>query len=179
MLNRGVAQRYAEALFDLAQENQRTAEVSAQLSSVRELLQTTPELTAYLDNFLIRTVEKKETLQLIFSGRVSGLVQDFMNLLVDKRREGYLDMICGEFLALQDKAEHIKDTELYAAAAIAPEELEALTQKLSRATGYTIRLKTSVDPSLIAGIKLKVGDRVIDGTLKRQLELLGDRMKYA
>jgi F-type H+-transporting ATPase subunit delta len=179
MLKRGVAKRYAEALFDLAQEQNTVKQLSGEMRLILEVVQSVPEFQGYMDNFLVSPAEKKETLQQIFADKVSAVVGNFIGLLVDKRRENYVGMICEEFLALHDEMENIRDTELYTATEISGAEINALADKLSQATGYTIRIKANIDPGLIAGVKLRIGDRIVDGTLKKQLEILGSRMKYA
>jgi F-type H+-transporting ATPase subunit delta len=179
MLIAGVAKRYAEALFELARDKDQVESISAEIRRVQEVITAVPEFTAYLDNFLINGAEKKETVGLVFEGQLSPLVSDFISLLVDKRRESYLGLILTAFIVLVDEAAGIKDTDLYTATALSPEAVKSLTEKLSQATGYTIRLHASVDPQLIAGVKLRIGDRIVDGTLRKQLEMLGDKMKYA
>ena len=179
MLNQGVSKRYAEALFEIAKEQGQVALFHGELKLVVEAIEKAPEAKAYLDNFLIKPEEKKETLRMIFADKVSPMLLNFLLLLTDKRRESYIGAIFAAFSVLYDEAERIKNTELYTAIEVSDEEIKALAEKLSAATGYTIRIRPHVEPDLIGGVKLRVEDRIIDGTLKKQLERLGGQMKYA
>ena len=179
MLNHGVAKRYAGALFEIAQEQNQVSRFHSELKLIAEAIESVPEAQAYLDNFLISPKEKKETLQMIFADKVSPILLNFLLLLTDKRRESYVGAIFTAFSMLYDEVEKIKNTELYTAIEVSSEEVKALAEKLSAVTGYTIRIVPHVDSEVLGGVKLRIGDRIIDGTLKKQLERLGNQMKYA
>jgi F-type H+-transporting ATPase subunit delta len=177
MLDQKVARRYAEAAFSLAKEQNQIDLYQQQLSLVLDSLEAVPEFKSYFYNFLVPLKEKKEILAKIFQADLSVNVLDFLFLLVDKRREAYLEGIVAEFGALADESRNIKNAELYTASELPKKDLKALEMRLNKATGKKIRLNAHVDPELLGGVKLRIEDRIIDATLKKRLQLLGAAMK--
>ena len=104
---------------------------------------------------------------------------NFINLVIDKRRESLLLEIYEEFEALAAEANNIVKGEIYTARAVPEAALTELMASLSEKTGKKIVLIPKIDPSLIGGVVVKIGDKVVDATIKSQLASLKQRMQNA
>ncbi len=177
MLNKSVARRYAEALFIIAQQENKIDEYQGELQKFVAVFNETPYLKEYLSHLLIPANDKKKMVVENFATDLSPVVLNFIQLLIDKRRESYIEVILEEFVEMAEISRGVRTAELFSAQEVDENVLTSLVDKLSKATGKTIRLKVSVDPSLIGGIKLKVGDQVIDGTVAKKLQLLREDLR--
>lgn len=176
MLNKSVARRYAEAFFSIAQETQKIDEYQAELESVTKVIAEVEGMKEYMAHLLVPAKEKKELVQKVFEGQISPVTMNFLCMVIDKRRESYLDVILGEFVDMADETRNIKKAELFAAREVPAEELADLEQRLSASTGKKISLTMTVDPSLLGGVKIRMGDQIVDGTVAKKLQLLKDSM---
>jgi len=177
MLNKSVARRYAEAFFSIAQENNKVDDLQLELEKVVEVIETTENLKDYLAHLLIPAKEKKDVTSKIFTGNISQITLNFVLMIIDKRRETYIGVIADEYKDMADEARNIMKAELVSAREVSSDEMSILAEKLSVSTGKTVQLKQVVDPALIGGIKIRMGDQIIDGTVAKKLEMLKERLK--
>lgn len=179
MLNKSVARRYAEAFFSIAQEANKIDEYQAELEKV---VQTTAEVEGmkeYLAHLLVPSKAKKELIQKIFADQLSPMTMNFLFMVIDKRRESYLEFICKEFVDMADKSRGIQKAELTAAREVPEAELADLAQRISSSTGKQVILNLKVDPTLLGGVKIRMGDQIVDGTVAKKLQLLKNNLKQA
>ena len=179
MLNVSVARRYAEAFFSIAQEQDKVDQYQQELENIVQAIQDTPHLKEYFEHLLIPIEDKKEVAQKIFAETLTLSTLNFFYLLLDKRREGYLVMIYDEYVSMADEARGIRKAEIIAATEVPTEEIEQLAQRLSAISGKSVQLQLKVDPSLLGGVKLRIGDQVIDGTVAKRLQMLEKELKQA
>lgn len=179
MLNKSVARRYAEALFSIAKEENSIDQYQNQFKLVIDTIQEVEGLKGYLANFLIPGAEKKQLINRIFASELSTKMLTFLYIIVDKKREVYLELIYHEFVELADESRNIKKAELFTAQEVSDSDLAALAENLSKATGKTIRFQHSIEPDLIGGVKIRIDDKIIDATIKKRLQLLSENLKYA
>jgi len=172
MIASQLALRYAEALYELAAEKQALASVEKDLAGLEENLAAYGDLANLLYHPQVPAEAKKDTVVKVFGPHVSDYVRNFLLVLIDKRREAALPAIIKEYRALANEARNIAEAEVTTAAPLAEEERAALTAKLSAATGKNIVLKTRVDAGIIGGVVVKLGDKLIDGSVVRQLAAL-------
>ncbi|MDR1617153.1 MAG: F0F1 ATP synthase subunit delta [Syntrophomonadaceae bacterium] len=177
MLNKSVARRYAEAFFKIAQETGQIDKLQQELENVVATINGIDELKTYLNHLLVPVKQKKEIIDKIFSEQLSAVTVKFLKLVVDKRREGYLDAIVGEYCDMADESRNIIKAYLFSAQEVPEDEVKVLQEKLSASTGKTVELKQTVDESLIGGIKIRVGDRIIDASVTKKLEMLQTKLQ--
>lgn len=177
MNNRSLARRYAQALFLSSQEKNMLDEVEAELKMVIESIAGSRELAGIIDKDLISPEAKKAVLVKLFDGKIASQTMSFIKLVVDKHREKYLQEILEEYIALADTARNMLEAEVKTASELSPGQQEAIKQGLSSYTGKDVRLKVEVDPSLLGGIMVKIGDKVYDGSARRQLQTLKERLE--
>lgn len=177
MLNKSIARRYAEAFFFIAQEKHDVEGLQKELALVVETIKSFPELKAVLDHVLIPPAEKREVLAKVLGGSVSGTTLNFLSLVIDKRRAPYLEAIYEEYMNMADEDRNILKADFISARPVANQDIIELEKALSSATGKSVRLKPAVDSALIGGVRIRVGDRVIDASVVKRLELLRSSLK--
>lgn len=176
MLNKSVARRYAEAFFSIAQETDKIDQYQQELEVIVKTIQETENLEEYFAHLLIPVREKRELAKKIFVG-ISQMTLNFLLMVIDKRRETYIGIITEEYREMADQSRNITKADFIAAQEVPAEEIKTLAEKLSKSTGKTVQLKPMIDPSLIGGIKIRIGDQIIDGTVAKKLEMLRETLK--
>lgn len=172
MLNLQLAKKYAAAMFELAQEENKLKKYGEQLEEIRQLFASQPMLKAYMGNPQIQSAEKKELLNKVFGDDVEKSVRNFMLLLVDKHRITLIEEIVGKYQALSNEAQNIMIAHVTTAVALTEQQEKALTAKLEAITDKHIKLKTHIDTSIIGGIVVKMGDKLIDGSVTSKIKSL-------
>lgn len=171
------AHRYAKALFGLAQDEHRHREVRAELENLGSLFEGNRELRDALLTPLHPAAERKSALRAIADGaNVSGLVQNFIAYLIDQRRLIDFGGIVTAYGDLADEAEGLLTAQVVSASPLDDRRKDRLRRALSERTGQEVRLEIEVDPSLIGGAVAKVGDLVIDGSMRTQLGQLRNNL---
>jgi F-type H+-transporting ATPase subunit delta len=164
------AHRYAKALFALAQDEHKQAEVREEIEGLNAVFAESRELREALLMPLHPANERKSALVAIARrANVSPLVQNFLSYLIDQRRLIAFDRIVAAYAELADVAAGLITAEVVAASPLDERRRDRLRRALSERTGQEVRLQIEVDPSLIGGAIAKVGDLVFDGSLRTQL----------
>jgi len=179
MLNKSVARRYAEAFFSIAREANKMDEFSAELGKIVQTIKETEGLGEYFAHPLVPAKEKKELANKLFAQAVSPMTLNFLLLVIDKKRETYLELIHQEYEDMADDSRNIKKAELISAMPVSDQDVQILADNLSRSTGKTIKLDLSVDPTMIGGLKIRVGDKIIDASVAKKLEMLKKNLTAA
>ncbi|QDR82112.1 F0F1 ATP synthase subunit delta [Sporomusa termitida] len=172
MLTNKLALKYAQAIYEIASERALLDNVEKQLRLVEATIAGHTDLATLMYHPLVPAAAKKETINRVFAGDLDGFVQSFLQLLIDKRREPALPAIIREFIRLANEARNIAEAEVFTAKELSAGQLEALAAKLSSVTGKSIVLKTTIDQELLGGVVVKIGDKLIDGSVARQLKAL-------
>src|SRR5687768_17274398 len=172
MAQHAIGRRYAQALFDSAMNGGIVEDVERDLKTVDEVFETVPRLERALRTPTISSARKKDLLNTAFGGRVNDLTLRFIRLLVDRRRETVLPEVSIEFHRLSNQFRNILPVQVTSAIALTEGEQEALSQAIARRTGKQILLEAGVDPALMGGVVLRMGDTVVDGSVRTRLEQL-------
>jgi F-type H+-transporting ATPase subunit delta len=173
MQSSAAARRYARALFGLAKEDGNTQEVRAELDTLAELFESSPELREALLTPLYPVKERRGVLKGI-SGQegFSQLITNFYAFLIDQRRLVDFPGIREEFARLVDEDSGLVTAAVVSASPLDERRQDRLRRALSDRTGFEVRLDVRVDESLIGGAIAKVGDLVFDGSIRAQLNQL-------
>lgn len=174
----GVAGRYATALFDLARDAGALEPVAASLDKVAAALAQSPDLAALIRNPLISRDQAAQALARVSDSLgLDALAGRFLGVLAGNRRLGALGDTIAAFRALL--AHHKGETTAQVASAhpLKPEQVEALKGRLAASLGKAVQVETRVDPSLLGGLVVKIGSRMIDASLKTKLDTLSLAMK--
>jgi F-type H+-transporting ATPase subunit delta len=173
MARSAAARRYAKALFELAKESGRVAEIGGELASIGDLLEGNPEL----HNVLFRPLHPVAQRRAVLDGVTERLgasptVRSFFSLLIDQRRLVDFPAIRDEFERLASEDAGLRRAEIISTGALRDDQLERLRRALATRTGGEVEITVRVDPSLLGGVIAKVGDLVFDGSLRTQLRQL-------
>jgi F-type H+-transporting ATPase subunit delta len=163
-----LAQPYAEALLDINANS--LDKVIMDLNSLSTVLSESVELRKALSNPLLSATAKKEIIKSVFTDSVNNSIIKFLMVLCDRGRISYLDAIIEKALEIAYQKSSIEIAYVASSVEITTSQEESLTAKLKSMTGAKqIKLKLSVDSSLIGGFVAQIGSKVIDTSVKGQL----------
>ncbi len=167
---------YARSLLALAQESGQLDAIEAQCVELSRWLNEHPQAMSLLSNQMLGVAERAGTVERLFRGRVSDLLLRFLLVMNRKGRldrlQGVLDAFGHELLAIRG----IVEVEAHVATPLDPSQAQAVAQRLSATLGREVLLHQKLDPELIGGIKLRIGDRLVDGSVAAQLRQLRNRL---
>ena len=175
-----VAQRYARALFDLGGEKgmAELEQYAAALATLDRMLVEAPELDRLFKAPVISPDEKRRVLNVLLDRLEAGeTMRRFCALLADKERLPLLHDIAAAFGARLDDAKSVARGSLTTAVELNEKRQAALLAQLEKQTGKTLALRFEVDPAILGGVVLRIGDRVLDASLRAQLDILRDTIK--
>jgi F-type H+-transporting ATPase subunit delta len=167
-----LARIYAEALIDAAQATVGLGRVVDDLKAVKQIATGDRYVWAFFSSPRVEPEAKKRVLREIFEGKISRPVMGLLHVLIDKQRGPLLDNVIAEFERYRDIRENRQHVYVTSPAPLLDEQREELTRRLAAVTGKNIELHEKIDPRVLGGLIVKVGDKVVDGTLKRRLEKL-------
>ncbi|MFP4015938.1 MAG: ATP synthase F1 subunit delta [Halanaerobiales bacterium] len=173
MIENEIAKKYSLALFNLGKENSSLIEYRDELEAFVKTLKENPDLKRFLSHPRVRVEDKKKTIEKIFADNLSRNISNFVRLLIDRRREMYIELIYKNFLNLVNKEKDIIEVEVTSAIELSEELKNSLEKKLDKLLDKKeIIIKEKVDPEIIAGMIVKIGDNVIDGSFRSRLDSL-------
>jgi F-type H+-transporting ATPase subunit delta len=175
-LSQIVADRYAEALFDLAVEGGLVEKVDTELTLITQTLAENQELRGLLFHPLVAREDKKAVALKIFSAYLQPVMLNFLQLLFDKNRGNIIDLIQSRFHHLASKLQKRLVLQVTTASVVPPEDIEHFRERLEREWSMRLDIEQQVDPDVLGGARLKVEDQVIDGTLRGALDKLRREM---
>jgi F-type H+-transporting ATPase subunit delta len=171
MIVEGVAGRYASALFDLAGENAKVADVEKDLGAFQSLLDASPDLYRLVRSPVISANDQRRAITAVLErAGIGGLAANFLKLVTNNRRLFVIQDIIKVYRALAAKARGEVSAEVTSAVALNDEQIKILKDTLKASVGKDVTLQSRVDPSLLGGLIVKVGSRMIDSSLKTKLQ---------
>ena len=176
MREESVARRYAAALFNQAEATDAVTTAANDLQLVAETVAESGALRALLAQPLVTDARKKLALKNVFGEKISPMTLALLNLLIDKRRVELLPQVQAEFARRVLEYRNIAHATATSAVPLTPEQVAALERSLEARTGKDIELEMTVDPTLIGGIFVRIGDTVLDGTVRGNLERLREQL---
>lgn len=176
MLENAVSRRYAQAFFALAQETNNVDKLESELQIVVNAINDNDELKKVMEHQLVSPDEKKAIINAVFAQDVSETTMNFLDVVIDKYRASYIPGVYEEFVAYANATRNMIDALVKSAVELTDSDLETIKGKLAAATGKTVRLQSELDPSLIGGVVVRIGDRVVDGSLAGRLAKLKDNL---
>ena len=171
-----IARPYAEAAFRLANAQSKLAEWSVALANLAAVAADERVRRAVGDPNL--SAPKVAGLILsILAGKLTGDAENFVRVLAENGRLGVVTEIRTHFEALKNEREGTVEAEVYSAFEMDQAQLADLVSRLEKHTGRKVKARVSVDKSLIGGVKVVIGDKVIDGSARAQLAALENALK--
>jgi F-type H+-transporting ATPase subunit delta len=171
-----VARPYAEAAFRLADAGDALGKWSDMLTALAQVWEDERVQRAVADPNL-SDPQVAGLFIAILSGRLSGEAENFLRVLTENKRIELLPEIRSQFEALKNEREGVVEAEVQSAFELSQEQLADLVQRLERRTGRKVRATVEIRKDLIAGVKVILGDKVIDGSARAQLGALEAALK--
>ena len=172
MASKRVASRYAKALLGLASERNELNRVESELRMIASLVDASREFELLLTSPVVKPQKKKDILKAIFQTGLSDLTSGFINILVTKGRESLLPTIVGEALSQLRIMKHIQAAEVRSATPLEESTRAKILAEVAKIHNGVIELNETIDPDLLGGFILRMDDKQIDASLKRQLSTL-------
>lgn len=174
-----VARNYGDVLFALAEKHDAHDEYQESIEELAALLAAEPRLRTFLETPKVEPEEKKRVLRDALAGHVAAPFMNFLMVVVDKRRQRLLPLIAESYRASVDRKFNRVDVEVTLAREPDERMEEDIRSGLSERLGRTIVPRFRVVPEILGGAIVRYGDRVIDGSMRRQLLALRRRMMAA
>lgn len=171
-----LAQVYAQSLLELAEDAGQLDSMAEQVDQLAALLANQPELKPLFSSPAISASARQDLLKRLFEGRVSDLLFRFLQVVARKNRLGSLPGIFAAFQKLLAEKRGIIEVDAFVAARLSDEQATEVAQSIRQQLGVSdVILRQHEDPALIGGLKLQIGDHLIDGSVATQLKNLTRR----
>jgi F-type H+-transporting ATPase subunit delta len=166
-----IAQVYARALFEVADEQDKLDTVKQQLDEFAGALHDNREMAVFFFSPYFSAQEKKDGLHKAVDG-ADPAVMNFLEVLLERHRMPVIFRIRTDFEALYDKSKKLMPVLVTSAVELDPETIESLGKRIGEQTGNEIELSSKVDPEILGGIVLRVGNFIMDASIRTRLEKL-------
>ena len=167
---------YAQALLELSDARGVTDQVAGDIQAIAGVIHADPALGKYFSDPSISHTERNGKLESAFQGKTADVLVGFIKLLNAKGRLGDFGAIAAAFKHLLDARSGKVDVEVTVAQKLNDAELENVRVEISKKIGKHAQVTQKIDDSIIGGLVLKIGDKLIDGSVKSQLETLKRRL---
>lgn len=167
-----VAKRYAKALFEVANERKMLDQVEQDLNLIVRIMKDTEGFLTFFRHPKISTDVKKELVTSVFQKQISTISQNFLFQLIDNQRIEYAEEILFQYVILANEARKVVDIEAVTAVELEESDKNSIIQMFSKKMNKTVRLTNVIDPSILGGMIVKMGDRLYDGSLSSQLNMM-------
>ena len=173
-----VSKVYGDALFEAARDCGQMDEIFEEVQSIGVILEENAELQKILGNPRVMREDKEQMIETIFRGRVSNEIVELMKLMIEKGRYSKIDSVFEYFIGLVKEEKKIGIAYIATAVELSEAQKEAVMQRLLQTTKYeSFEMNYQVDASLIGGMVIRIGDRVVDTSIKTKLYELSKSLK--
>ena len=169
MIKSQVGRRYSKAIFEIAEEKNQVKEIYEMLNSAMVLYRTDKEFKNFILNPLIDNEQKKSVLNEIF-GKDNSENLNILLYILDKGRMNCIKYIVAEYLKIYYRKNRILDVKATFTKELTDEQKKKLIDKLSQKTEKEINLEIKIDKDILGGGIIKIGDKIIDGSIRRELD---------
>lgn len=171
-----IANRYAEALFELSEEENITKEIYNELNNVVDIVKNNKDLDNALKSPLVAKAEKVQLIETLFNTKINNNLKNFLKILVEKGRISSLKSIELTFKELLNDKHNIIEGTVISAIALTDEKVKELEEKLSKKYNKNVTLENKVDESILGGVLVRLGNTQIDGSVKTRLDNIKDQL---
>lgn len=166
-----VCDRYAEALFELAKENNKCQGIEEEVHTFKQVMEENSDFVKLLSHPGIKSEKKLELIKSVFT-EIDSDLENFISLVLSKGRGDMLTGIFDCYIQLSRQERNIVTAEIVSAVALSEQQLQRLVAVLEKKLGKTVEPKVSVDSTLLGGLKITVCGRMINSTIKSKFDEL-------
>ncbi|CAM3459164.1 F0F1 ATP synthase subunit delta [Marinicrinis lubricantis] len=167
-----IGKRYAKALFEAAHEQKAAEQVHEELEQISVLFEQDQQLADFMNHPSVDESAKLELVKKAFEGKVHPLLMNTLLLLVEKGRDNIIPAMRAAYAEIANEALGQAQAKVYTPTALTEEEVAAVAERFGTLTGKKVKVETIVDPSLLGGLVVRIGDRLYDGSLSGKLQQL-------
>jgi F-type H+-transporting ATPase subunit delta len=164
-----IAKRYATSLYELAAQRGETDRLLQDSQELHKLVRSSTQFVAFLESPVIVSEKKESILKRILTDKLSPAFLQLTTLLAKRHRANLLDNIATEYITIYNKHNNITIVELTTAFEADKAFEDSVADKVAKALNTKVQLRAKVDPALIGGFVLRIGDRIYDGSLQASL----------
>lgn len=171
-----IANRYAEALFQLSEDDNITKEIYDELHSVVDIVKSNKDLDNVLKSPLVAKSEKVQLIETLFNNKINNNLKNFLKILVEKGRISSLKSIELTFKQLLNEKNNVIEGTVISAIPLTDEKVKELEKTLSKKYNKNVTLENEVDKSILGGVLVRLGNTQIDGSVKTRLNNIKDQL---
>ncbi len=164
------ARRYAKSLHEIAKERNASADVAADMELISSTIEQSRDLRVVLRSPIIKTDKKLSILNAIFSGEIGSISLHFLGLIAKKKRENLLAGIAASYMELYREEQGIVSAEITTAVPLIPLGRKKAIEMIGKWGGKSVELEEKVDPSIIGGFLIRLGDQQYDDSISGRLQ---------
>jgi F-type H+-transporting ATPase subunit delta len=172
MIPQGIAKRYATALLNSALKANVGGDVQQDAVGFREVFDANKDFRNFLLSPRVLTKDKKDLIKETFDGRATKLFVSFLLLLIDKKRVDFVGDIVDGYTYLYERHKGVVEVRAITAVPLEEKMQKKVLDHLKNRIGKDVRLRTEVDPAIIGGMVLIMDDKILDGSVRYQMEKL-------
>jgi F-type H+-transporting ATPase subunit delta len=166
-----IAKRYAGALFDIARENDNVEQIKNELTVVKDVFHQTPDLMNVLKHPKFTTAEKKNMIQTSFGSSLSTYVMNMLLTLIERKRTAIVFELVDQYETFAYELKQTAVAKVYSVKPLTEEEQMKVSAVFAKRVGKTtLHIENVIDPTLIGGIKVRIGNRIFDGSISGKLK---------
>lgn len=169
MSNAAAGRRYAKALYEIASEQGQLSKIEEELQQIEQIFAENPLFLKFLHHPKIDKKVKKEQLTAIFKDFVSPTMLRFLELLIERNREEALEEVFKHYVYFANRERGLADAYVTSIKPLSAEEKQSLEEHFSQLIEKKIRIQNQVDPTILGGMIVKIGDRLYDGSVAGKL----------
>jgi F-type H+-transporting ATPase subunit delta len=167
---------YARALLEMADAAGQLDAVGEEVRAIGDLLQGNPDLLKLMSSRVLSNEKRAASIERVFKNQISDLVYRFLRVVNDKDRMSLLPEIVAAFAEQLDARRGVRKLTVFVASEMDRQAVDALARSIGGAIGGTVVLNQVVQPTLIGGLKLRMADSLVDGSVATQLKILERKM---
>jgi F-type H+-transporting ATPase subunit delta len=171
-----VSRVYAQALLELGQPDGQADALAQEAGELLGLLNSEPDLDRLLSSRALSSAQRSGAVEKLFKGNVSDVLYRFIQVVNRKGRLSELSGILQTYLDLVAEVRGELDVDVFVAEGLSDSAGQSVAESIGSALNKKVRLREHVDPELIGGLKVRVGDRLIDGSVATQLRIIKRRL---
>lgn len=171
-----VAERYAEALFQVGEETNSTTKLYEELNAVVDILKSNKDFFNVLKSPLVSKGEKRNLVEKVLGGQLSSSLNNFLKIIIDKDRVSAIEAILKSYKSLLNEKNNVVEGVAITAIAMTKDEISELEAKLSSKYNKNVTLENKVDESILGGVLVRLGNEEIDGTVKTRLAKMKEQL---
>lgn len=170
------AKRYAQSLFAIAKECDAISPVAESLSALALLMKKEPVFREFIITRRITDDEKSSVIQSILADQIHPIVIEFLVIVIEDKAHGHVVAVARIYRHLMAKETEVENLTIYSADVLTEAESKAIVERIEKKSGKTLRWRSVTDPSLIGGLKLRIGNLFLDGSVSSRLNSLKESL---